>query len=108
MILTNYTLRIISDNQKERKQMKNSLYDLNNHLFCQMERLDDESLSAEEVDKEVKRAKALVGVSDQIIQNAALHVEAAKVMANHGDRALNMMPMIAPKKTKAIDSDTKK
>lgn len=78
--------------------MKNKLSDLNNHLFAQLERLGDEDMSAEQIEVEVKRAKAIVGVSDQIISNAALHVKAAQVMANHGDRAVAMMPMIEGKK----------
>ena len=34
--------------------MKNTLADLNNHLFEQMERLNDDDLNNEELDKEIK------------------------------------------------------
>ena len=47
--------------------MKNTLADLNNHLFEQMERLNDDDLNNEELDKEIKRAKAMTDVSSQII-----------------------------------------
>lgn len=40
--------------------MKNKMSDLNNHLFAQMERLADGSLSIEDLDREVKRAEAIV------------------------------------------------
>ena len=63
---------------KERsREMKNTLADLNNHLFEQMERLNDDDLNNEELDKEIKRAKAMTDVSSQIIENAALGLSAA-------------------------------
>lgn len=62
---------------KERsREMKNTLADLNNHLFEQMERLNDDDLNNEELDKEIKRAKAMTDVSSQIIENAALGLSA--------------------------------
>lgn len=58
--------------------MKNTLVDLNNHLFAEMERLSDEDLSGEALDAEISRAKALTGVSSQIIQNGKLMLDAIK------------------------------
>lgn len=58
--------------------MKNTLTDLNNHLFAEMERLSDEDLSGEALDTEISRAKALTGVSSQIIQNGKLMLDAIK------------------------------
>lgn len=49
---------------------RNTLGDLNNFLFAQLERLDNEEMSAEELTKEIERSKAIAGVSSQIIQNA--------------------------------------
>jgi hypothetical protein len=58
--------------------MKNQLIDLNNHLFAKIERLGDESLSLDQVALEVDRARAICGVSIQIVSNATLALNAAK------------------------------
>lgn len=78
--------------------MKNKLSDLNNHLFAQLERLGDEDLTAEQIESEAKRADAIVDISDQILRNADLHLKAATLIANHGERFHDKLPMIeAPK-----------
>jgi len=77
--------------------MKNRLIDLNNHLFAQLERLNEEELTAEKVDMEVKRTEAIVTVSEQIIRNADLCLKAAKLVADHGDRFKSVLPMIEGK-----------
>lgn len=75
--------------------MKNKLPDLNNHLFAQLERLSEENLSAEQIEAEVKRASAIVGLSDQIVGGLKLQLDAAKLVAAHGDRMLKMLPALA-------------
>lgn len=77
--------------------MKNKLSDLNNHLFAQLERLGEESLSGEQIADEVKRAQAISDVADQIIRNADLQLKAANLLAVHGDRFKTMLPMIESK-----------
>lgn len=64
--------------------MKNKLTDLNDHLFAQLERLSDESLSAEEIAKEVTRAQAVVSVADCIVANAGVQLKAVQLAADHG------------------------
>ncbi|WP_197975625.1 hypothetical protein [Rhizobium sp. CFBP 8762] len=76
--------------------MKNRLIDLNNHLFSQLERLSDEGMTAEQIEQEVKRADAIVGVSEQIIRNADLSLKAVALVATHGDRFASALPMISP------------
>lgn len=66
--------------------MKNKLSDLNNHLFAQLERLSDETLTPEQVELEAKRGEAIVSLADNIIRNADLTFKAATFVANHGDR----------------------
>lgn len=78
--------------------MKNTLADLNNHLFEQMERLNDDDLNNEELDKEIKRAKAMTDVSSQIIENAALGLSAEKLRAEYGNREIHLPGMLENKK----------
>jgi len=58
--------------------MKNKLIDLNDHLFAQLERLGDDHISPENLKKEVERSKAITAVSNQVVSNARLALEAAK------------------------------
>lgn len=56
----------------------NTLSDLNNHLFAQLERLGDEDLTQEELQKEMGRTKAINGIAKNIVDNAKTALEAAK------------------------------
>lgn len=69
---------------------KNKLTDLNDHLFAQIERLAEEGLSADKVDIEVKRGKTIVAVADQIVKNASLQVQVAKLVSEKG----NLRPLM--------------
>ena len=57
---------------------KNTLSDLNNHLFAQLERLGDEDLTQEDLQKEIERAKSINGVAKNIIDNAKVALEGAQ------------------------------
>lgn len=71
--------------------MKNNLNALNNYLFEELERLnDDETLEKEEqLDKELKRAKGITDVSNQIVQNAKIILDAKKHADNFGYKLNN-------------------
>ena len=58
--------------------MKNTLTDLNNILFEQLERLQDDELTAEEFEKELERSKAVQSVAKTIIDNGNLALQAKK------------------------------
>lgn len=60
--------------------MRNTLKDLNNHLFAQLERLGDEELTGEKLVEEMNRAKSITGVASQIIANGTLVLEAKKLV----------------------------
>lgn len=59
--------------------MKNKLIDLNNHLFTQLERLNDEDLTSDQLEMEIKRTEAITETSEQIVKNAALALKAEEI-----------------------------
>lgn len=66
--------------------MKNTLGDLNNHLFAQLEKLGDDDLTGEELESELKRTDAICDISEQIIKNGELQYKAMKHMDEYGYR----------------------
>jgi len=52
--------------------MKNKIQDLRNHLFEQIERLSDDELN---LDKEVKKARAMAEIASQIVETARVEVQ---------------------------------
>lgn len=64
--------------------MKNKLFDLNNHLFEQLERLNDEDLVGDKLGQEILRAKAVTDVAQQIISNASIVIKASVLMSDCG------------------------
>lgn len=71
--------------------MQNKLSDLNNILFESIERLNDDELTAEELDKEIKKSDAIQKVARTIIDNASLALQAQKHFDEYGiDRKIEM------------------
>lgn len=64
--------------------LSNKLGDLNNILFATLERLDDDDLTIEELNQEIKRSKAIVGVSSAIVANGTLALQAKRHFDNQG------------------------
>lgn len=71
--------------------MKNTLGDLNNHLFQQLERLNNKNLKGEQLQEEINRAKAVSDVANKIIDNGSLVLEAKKWFDDRWD-ANNELP----------------
>jgi len=83
--------------------MKNKLLDLNNHLFAQLERLSEEDITDEELDREVKRTDAIVNVAEQVVEVAHVALGAAKLVADSGGNFTGMLPMVEGKEN--VDAD---
>lgn len=74
--------------------MKNTLGDLNNHLFAELERLGDEGLTGDELKEELTRAESIVRVSSSIISNASLVLQAEKFKGQKMDVDLKTPKML--------------
>ncbi len=59
---------------------RNKLEDLRNHLFAQLERLENEDVDKEKLELEMKRAKSIAQVSQQIIETAKVEVDFIKIL----------------------------
>lgn len=66
--------------------MKNKLTNLNDHLFEQIERLNDDSLTADQLEQEVKRSIALAGMTEATLRVAAMQLQAIKIIHDHDGR----------------------
>jgi len=55
---------------------RNKISDLNNHLFEQLERLNDEELKGDQLKEEIERARAITGIASQIVANGQLVLKA--------------------------------
>ena len=73
--------------------MNNTIADLNNYLFEQLERLNDDSLSSEELEKEIRKTDSIVKVSEKIIQTGEL---AFKTMQHMDEYGYNLKPRPVP------------
>ena len=60
--------------------------DLHNILFEELERLNDDDLTGDDLAAEIKRAKAIEGVADQVIANTSNMLAAMKFQAHTGGR----------------------
>jgi hypothetical protein len=76
--------------------MKNMLTDLQNHLFEMIETLNDDTLTGENLDQEIKRALAINEIAKTAVTNGALMVKAADCL--YGLPVSDQLPLI-PKST---------
>lgn len=58
---------------------RNKIHDLRNHLFEQLERLNDDELSNENLDKEIHRAKAMSELAKNIVESAKVEVHYLRI-----------------------------
>lgn len=80
--------------------MKNSLIDLNNHLFEQMEKLNDDSVTGKELQEEVIRAEAMSKISREVVKIADTVLQVAKL--KYKDPGAEVPEFLLGKKQKNI------
>jgi hypothetical protein len=68
--------------------MKNTLSDLNNHLFAALERLSDEDLIGDKLNEEIHRASAVGNVATNIIKNGELLLKASVLAQSYNNRKI--------------------
>lgn len=72
--------------------MENKLTDLNNILFEQIERLNDDDLHGEALKQQIKRSQAIESVAGMIIANTVLKAEKLKMEYAMDDRDPSQVP----------------
>lgn len=74
--------------------MENKLTDLNNILFEQIERLNDDDLHGDALKQQIKRSRAIESVAGMIIANANTVLKAEKMKMEYAmdDRDPNQVP----------------
>jgi hypothetical protein len=84
------------NNTEEKEMAKNSLYDLNDHLFERIEWLADRDVKGEELLEEIRRTDAIVKVSTQIVNNNSLLLK-AKIAVDNSNGKMKLPAMLEDK-----------
>lgn len=74
--------------------MRNTLGDLNNHLFEQLERLNDDEINGEKLEEEISRARAITAIASKIIDNGSLVLDATKLKEDRFNADLKVPKML--------------
>ncbi len=64
--------------------MNNTLMSLNNYLFEQLERLNDDSLTDEQLERQIKIAETVNKTADNIIKNNETVLKAVNIASEYG------------------------
>lgn len=74
--------------------MKNTLGDLNNYLFEQIERLNDEDLTGDKLQQEICRSRTIASIAAQIIGNANTVLRAQELYSDELKGITDMPKML--------------
>lgn len=74
--------------------MKNTLGDLNNHLFSMLEKLNNDNLKGEALTEEINRARAINDVATRIISTGSLVLNAKRLVDDRMDADLKLPKML--------------
>ncbi len=87
--------RLNSPNKGVGKMAKDTLTDLNTHLFAQIERLGDEDVKGDDLIEEIGRAQAVTSVAREIVSNASLVLKAQVAVSNSISGSLKPPKMLS-------------
>lgn len=88
------TIWKLNKEKLKEKQVKNTLVDLNNYLFESIERITDDDLTDEQLEKEIKRSDAVQKIAKTIIENGHLALSARKHIDDQGGGQKVDLPML--------------
>lgn len=74
--------------------MKTTSNDLNELLFEQLERITNDDLSEEELEKEIKRSESVQKIAKTIIDNGNLALQAKKHLDEYGNGDNIELPLL--------------
>ena len=74
--------------------MKNKLIDLNDHLFVQLERLNDENITGDAIKEEIERSHAITAVANELIQNGNLALKAHTISVEWESISKKKLPLM--------------
>jgi hypothetical protein len=94
----------VGNNFEGERKMKNKLEDLSNHLYAELERLGDESLTSEQLIMEAGRARSICMVAEQIISTGRLVMDAVEIASIPG--AENQLSMLLGEKKSGLPSQS--
>ena len=72
----------------------NSIQDLNQMLFDRIKAIEDDSLTDEQLEKEIKKCETVTKVANVIIQNANLALQAQKQFDEYGTGRTVDIPLL--------------
>jgi predicted Zn-dependent protease len=72
----------------------NSLADLNAILFTQIQKIQDEDATDEELEKEIKKSEAITKLSSQVLNSANIALQAQKQFDEYGTGRTVDIPLL--------------
>lgn len=76
--------------------MNNTLSDLNNYLFEQIERINDDQLTPEQLESEIVRSQAITKIAETIVRNGELALKTMQHLNEYGYNQGTKNPNLAP------------
>jgi len=68
---------------------KNKMENLRDHCFAALERLNDETLSDDQIKNEIERAEAIAAVAQVLVNSAKVETDFIKAVGGHKSDFIN-------------------